>query len=49
VNPHSRNVFLLVPASAMLGAAVVTTAWRVLGLRIEGWPPAMECSCDYVE
>jgi hypothetical protein len=27
----------------------VTTAWRVLGLRMEERPPAIEVSCDYIE
>jgi hypothetical protein len=27
----------------------VTTAWRVLGLRTEERPPAMEGSCEYIE
>jgi hypothetical protein len=27
----------------------VTTAWRVLGLRMEEQPPAMEGSCEYIE
>jgi hypothetical protein len=28
----------------MLGGSVVTTAWRVLGLRMEGWLPAMKAA-----
>jgi uncharacterized cysteine cluster protein YcgN (CxxCxxCC family) len=27
----------------------VTTAWRVLGLRMEEQPPAVEGSCEYIE
>jgi hypothetical protein len=27
----------------------VTTAWRVLGLRMEERPPVMEGSCEYIE
>jgi hypothetical protein len=27
----------------------VTTAWQVLGSRIEGRPPAIEVSCEYIE
>jgi hypothetical protein len=27
----------------------VTTAWRVLGLRMEERPPGMEGSCEYIE
>jgi hypothetical protein len=27
----------------------VPTAWRVLGLRMEERPPAMEVSCEYIE
>jgi hypothetical protein len=26
----------------------VPTAWRVLGLRMEERPPAMEISCEYI-
>jgi hypothetical protein len=33
----------------MLGGVPVPTAWRVLGLRMEEWPPAMEVSCEYTE
>jgi hypothetical protein len=29
--------------------SLTTTAWRVLGLRMEGRPPAMEGNCDYTE
>jgi hypothetical protein len=35
--------------NTMLGGVSVTTAWRVLGLRMEEQPPAMEVSCDYIE
>jgi hypothetical protein len=27
----------------------VTTAWRVLGLRMEERPPGMKGSCEYIE
>jgi hypothetical protein len=27
----------------------VTTAWRVLGLRMEERPPGLEGSCEYIE
>jgi hypothetical protein len=27
----------------------VTRAWRVLGLRVERRPPAMEASCEYID
>jgi hypothetical protein len=33
----------------MLGGVPVPTAWRVLGLRMEERPPAMEVSCEYFE
>jgi hypothetical protein len=33
----------------MLGGIPVPTAWRVLGLRMEEWPPDMEASCEYIE
>jgi hypothetical protein len=33
----------------MLGGVPVTTAWRVLGLRVDERPPAMEVRCEYIE
>jgi hypothetical protein len=33
----------------MLGGVPVPTAWRVLGLRREERPPAMEVSCEYIK
>jgi hypothetical protein len=27
----------------------VSTAWRVLGLRMKGRPPAVEGSCEYID
>jgi hypothetical protein len=30
-------------------ASLDTTTWLVLGLRMEGWPPAMEDNCEYIE
>jgi len=33
----------------MLGESLVTTAWRVLRLRMEGRPSEMEGSCEYIE
>jgi hypothetical protein len=35
--------------SFMLGGVPVPTAWRVLGLRMEERPPAMEVSFEYIE
>jgi hypothetical protein len=35
--------------SSMLGGVPVPTARRVLGLRMEGRPPAVEVSCEYTE
>jgi hypothetical protein len=32
----------------MLGGSLATTAWRVLGLRLEGWPPALEDTCECI-
>jgi hypothetical protein len=40
---YSRNV------ESMLGGSLVTTAWRVLRLRMEGSPPGTEGSCEYIE
>jgi len=34
---------------SMLGGSLVTTAWRVLRLRMEGRPPDTEGSCEYIE
>jgi hypothetical protein len=34
---------------SMLGGSLVTTAWRVLRLRMEGTPPGTEGSCGYIE
>jgi hypothetical protein len=33
----------------MLGGVPVTTAWRVLGLRMGERPPAMEVGYEYIE
>jgi hypothetical protein len=33
----------------MLGGSLITTAWRVLSLRMEGIPPGTEGSCEYIE
>jgi hypothetical protein len=33
----------------MLGGFLVTTAWCVLRLRMEGGPPGTEGSCKYIE
>jgi hypothetical protein len=33
----------------MFGGSLVTIAWHVLGLRMEGRPPAMDGSCEYIE
>jgi hypothetical protein len=33
----------------MLGGFLVTTAWRVLRLRMEGSPPSTEGSYQYIE
>jgi hypothetical protein len=34
---------------SMLGGSLVTMAWRVLRLRVEGRPPDTEGSCKYIE
>jgi hypothetical protein len=34
---------------AMLGGSLVTTAWHVLGLRMEGNPLGTEGNCEYTE
>jgi hypothetical protein len=33
----------------IIGGFPVSTAWRVLGFRMEERPPAMEGSCEYIE
>jgi hypothetical protein len=33
----------------MLGESLLTTAWCVLGLQMEGRPPVIEGSCEYIE
>jgi hypothetical protein len=33
----------------MLGGSLVTTAWRILRLRMEGSPPGPDGSCEYIE
>jgi hypothetical protein len=33
----------------MLGGSLVTTAWHVLRLRMEGRPPDTEVSCECIE
>jgi hypothetical protein len=38
-----------VEASPWEECPLVTTAWHVLGLQMEGQPPAMEGSCEYIE
>jgi hypothetical protein len=34
---------------SMLGGYLVTTAWRVLRLRMEGSPPGKEGSCKHTD
>jgi len=36
-------------AYPMLGGSLVTTAWRVRRLQMEGRPPDTEGSCEYIE
>jgi hypothetical protein len=38
-----------VRSHAMLGESLVTTAWRVVRIRMEGSPPGTEGSCEYIE
>jgi hypothetical protein len=37
------------PERGGVGWVPVMTAWRVLGLRMQERPPALEGSCEYVE
>jgi hypothetical protein len=42
---YELNLYMLCRRKSMLGVVSVPTAWRVLGLRMEERPPAMEVSC----
>jgi hypothetical protein len=52
---QSKKIYLkcdlnfLCPSKTMLGGSLVTTAWRVLRLRMEGSPPGTEGSCEHIE
>jgi hypothetical protein len=46
---HLLNLKLQKCVITMLGGPLVTTAWCVLGLWMEGQPPDMEGSCEYIE
>jgi hypothetical protein len=41
--------FLKYVSDLLVRGVPVPTAWRVLGLRMEEWPPAMEVNCEYIE
>jgi hypothetical protein len=45
-SPLILGIYFYIP---ILGEYPVTTAWRVLRLRMEEWPPTMEGSCEYIE
>jgi hypothetical protein len=44
-----RNITVYITHSKMAGRVSVTTACRVLRLRMEERPPDMEGSCEYIE
>jgi len=45
-----KNIFIQrFNIAAMLCGSLITTAWRVLRLRIEGRPSDTEGSCEYIE
>jgi hypothetical protein len=44
-----RVLMFLEDYSQHLGRFPASTAWRILGLRMEEQPPAMEGSCEYTE
>jgi hypothetical protein len=48
-NTKSRNFITFSLSEYRVRWVPVTTAWRVLGLRMEERPPAMEVSCEYIE
>jgi hypothetical protein len=35
--------------TSLLGGSLVTMAWRVLRLRMEGNPPGTKGSCEYIK
>jgi hypothetical protein len=45
--PHFITKLVLM--RVLLGGFLVTTAWRVLRLRMEETPPGMEGSCEYIK
>jgi hypothetical protein len=49
--PHLylRAFFFISGGMAILGVSLVTTAWRFLGLRMVGRPPAMEGNCECIK
>jgi hypothetical protein len=48
---HPPCTYFVIPKVlvAMLGGSLVTMAWHVLRLRMEGSPPGTEGSCKYTE
>jgi hypothetical protein len=45
----AEYLFLALRKKSMLGGSLVTTAWRILRLRMERSPPGTEGSCEYIE
>jgi len=46
---HLVSIILVIMWDAILGGSLVTTAWRVLRLRMERIPPSSEGSSEYTE
>jgi hypothetical protein len=46
--PMTNVLYLYISTSRVMWVPV-TTAWRVLRLRMEERPPVMEGSCEYIE
>jgi flagellar basal body-associated protein FliL len=42
-------IIIIIIIIMLIVGSLVTTAWRVLRLRMEGSPPGMEGSCEYIE
>jgi hypothetical protein len=42
-------LYIYIYIVAMLGGFLVTTAWCILGLWMEGQLPAMKGRCEYIE
>jgi len=46
---HHCYITSVVETASMLAGSLVTTAWRLLRLRMEERPPDMAGNCEYIE